>query len=92
MSRVPEAATHFAGRLRELREAARLIQTELAERSGVSARSISRIETGDQEPTWPVAVALAEALGITPNAFLPLPANPVIERKRGKRGRGLGSA
>jgi transcriptional regulator with XRE-family HTH domain len=76
-------AEHFAGRLKELREHAGLSQKELAERVGLTVRQISRFETGVQTATWPTAVALAEALGVTCLAFLEEPA-AAPEPKRGR--------
>jgi transcriptional regulator with XRE-family HTH domain len=76
-------ADNFAPRLKELREAAGLTQTQLADRIGTSVRNVSRLETGAQEATWPTAVALAEALGVNCLAFLEEPA----ERPEPQRGR-----
>lgn len=42
-----------------------LSQTQLAKAVGVHLRQISRYETGDQQPQLSVAVALADALGIS---------------------------
>lgn len=67
-------ATHFAGRLRELREAAGLTQLQLAEHVGVQRLSIARWETGYMEPSWSNVLALAAALGVTPDAFMQEPA------------------
>ena len=72
----------FASRLRELRRAAGLSQAALAQRIGVSSNQISHLERDAREPTWPMAVHLAEALGVTVLAFLALPA-AVYEPRRG---------
>jgi putative transcriptional regulator len=63
-------ANYLAARLKELREQAGLTQAELAERAGLSQRSISHWEQEIREITWRNVVALAEALGVTPDAFL----------------------
>ncbi|MET7772416.1 helix-turn-helix transcriptional regulator [Nocardia sp. NPDC005366] len=42
-----------------------LTQSRLAELAGVTARQIGRYEEGSQAPTLPVAVKLADALGIS---------------------------
>lgn len=64
----------IAGRLRELRVAAGLTQQQLAEKVGVKREAIARWEKGDQEPGWSYVVALAEALGVTCEAFAQRPA------------------
>jgi transcriptional regulator with XRE-family HTH domain len=66
--------SYFAGRLKELRERSGLNQKQLAEMIGTTVRTISRLETGVQEATWPTAVALAKALGVSCEAFLQPPA------------------
>jgi transcriptional regulator with XRE-family HTH domain len=77
------SASHFAGRLRELREQAGLSQKELAEKADLTTDGISRLERGDRSPSWETAVALAEALDVDCRAFLQEPA----ERPEGGRGR-----
>jgi transcriptional regulator with XRE-family HTH domain len=61
----------FGVRLRLLREAAGLYQGQLAERAGTTQSTVAKLEAGTQEPAWPLVRALAEALGVTPNDFLP---------------------
>ena len=78
--------SRFGGRLRELRELRQMYQQELAEKSGVGYRSICRIETGNQDPSWTAVCKLADALGVTPDVFLAKPAE--FEAKTGKRARG----
>lgn len=48
---------------------ARLNQTELGEKVGVTYRQISRYETGEQAPKLPMIARLADALGIDPNSL-----------------------
>ncbi|MFD8784083.1 ATP-binding protein [Kitasatospora sp. NPDC059599] len=57
----------FSGLLRERRLSAGWSQDELAERSGVSARSISALEAGGRRPRMSSVVRLAEALGVDPD-------------------------
>jgi predicted ATPase/DNA-binding XRE family transcriptional regulator len=58
--------TLFGERLQALRQAARLTQEELAERTGLTAAGISAIERGLRKRTYPRTVnALADALGLT---------------------------
>ncbi len=59
-------AAIFAALLRERRLSAGWSQDELAERSGVSARSISALEAGGRRPRMSSVVRLAAALGLDP--------------------------
>jgi transcriptional regulator with XRE-family HTH domain len=67
-------AAWFAGRLRELREAAGWTQGELAERVGVKREAVARWEAGKREPGWSSVLALAEALGVDCTSFTQAPA------------------
>lgn len=60
----------FGARLRAYREAAGYTQDELAKAAGVAKPTLFRYEAGLTEPPWSVVVALAAALGKTPDAFL----------------------
>jgi transcriptional regulator with XRE-family HTH domain len=51
--------------IRTRRNAIGLSQTELAKAAGVHVRQIARYEAGEQQPALSVAVALADALGIS---------------------------
>lgn len=63
---VERAVRVFAERIRELRRAAGLSQSDLgAKVGGVHWTSIARYEAGKQIPTLKVALALAETLGTT---------------------------
>jgi excisionase family DNA binding protein len=57
-------------RVRRLREEAGLTQLELAARSGLTHETISRLEHGQREPHARTLLALAQALGTTPAAFV----------------------
>ncbi|MFD9692079.1 ATP-binding protein [Kitasatospora sp. NPDC059088] len=61
-------AAAFAALLRERRLSVGWSQDELADRSGVSARSISALEAGGRRPRMSSVVRLAEALGVAPDA------------------------
>ncbi len=52
--------------IREAREARGLSQAELAFRAGTSQQTISRLERGDEDPTWGRLCALLLALGLRP--------------------------
>ncbi|MFF7988820.1 ATP-binding protein [Kitasatospora xanthocidica] len=60
-------AAVFGELLRERRLSAGWSQDELAERSGVSARSISALEAGGRRPRMSSVVRLAEAFGVDPD-------------------------
>ena len=59
----------FADRLRDLRERAGLSQYAVAKLSGLSKQALSRLELGDNEPTWATVQLLAAALGVDCRAF-----------------------
>ena len=57
-------------RLREWRLAKVMTQEELAQRSGVTEATISRIESGQREARISTVRKLAGALGITPQELI----------------------
>jgi DNA-binding XRE family transcriptional regulator len=61
--------TGFGRRLAELREEKGVSQAELAERAGCHRFTVSKLERGDQEPAWPLVVALCRALGVSCTDF-----------------------
>src|SRR5947209_2365356 len=67
-------ASTFAPRLKELRERAGLTQKELAERAGLTKDGIAHLEQGRREPGWATVLALANALGVSCQAFAEEPA------------------
>jgi transcriptional regulator with XRE-family HTH domain len=75
------SAKWFAGRLRELREAAGLTQEQLGERVGVKREAVARWEAGKREPGWSNVLALAEALGVDCTAFTQAPARQTTPGK-----------
>lgn len=56
--------------VRKLREEAALTQRELAERAGISASYLSRIESDRRDPTLPVLRRLARELSVWPGLLL----------------------
>ncbi len=56
-------------RFKALRKHARLSQTALARRAGLSQAAISQIEAGERDPSFSTCVAIAKALGVT-HAYL----------------------
>lgn len=56
----------MGSKLKEAREAAKMTQEELAEKSGVSRATISGLENGNERPTMSTTLlALARALDTT---------------------------
>lgn len=51
-------------RIKEARLALEMTQDELAERAGIAGTYVSRIERGERDPSWGMAVRLATALGV----------------------------
>jgi predicted transcriptional regulator len=70
---VPRALIRLPG-LRAARLRAFLTQEQLAERSGVSVFSISRLEQGERPATIPTVQKLATALGVEPRELTEPPA------------------
>jgi transcriptional regulator with XRE-family HTH domain len=56
--------------LREARERLGLTQEQVAERSGVHATEVSRIETGKRDPQVSTVRKLAEAVQVRPGQLL----------------------
>src|SRR5580658_4104913 len=79
----PMGVENFAGRLKELREAAGLTQERLAHQAGLTKDGVAQLEQGRREPTWATVLALAGALGVSCEAFTAKPAT-VSEPKRGR--------
>jgi transcriptional regulator with XRE-family HTH domain len=76
----------FAKRLRELRDAAKMTQTELAERAGSHRQTIAQLETGVRKPTWETVQALARALGVSCQAFETEQPEPPAKKGRKRKG------
>jgi transcriptional regulator with XRE-family HTH domain len=68
---VVDSKIQFGPRLKELRIAAGLSRNQLAEKTGgvVLVRTVEALEQGRNYPSWPAVLALAAALGVTPDAF-----------------------
>jgi transcriptional regulator with XRE-family HTH domain len=79
-------AEWFAGRLKELREKAGVTQHQLGEKAGLSQAGIADLEQGRRKPAWETVVALCQALGVGPSAFLQEPgAMPKPRRGRPRK-------
>lgn len=79
--------TGFGGKLRALREAAGLTQLQFAGRAGLSVRTVTALETGAQEPAWPLVILAARALGVSTAAFEPKEGEVIAPAERKGRGR-----
>ena len=66
---VVDRAKEFGERLKALREAAGLTQSELSRRSTVPQQTISRYESGLSEAVWSNVLLLAQALEVDCTAF-----------------------
>lgn len=84
-----EASVNFGQRVRELRKAAGLTQTELAERLGQWGRSyhqttVAKLEKGTRPTTLDELIPLAAALGVSQREFFedPTPADLAEHRVR----------
>jgi transcriptional regulator with XRE-family HTH domain len=73
----------FAGRLRELREAAGLTQQQLADAAGLKLAGIRNLEQGRTFPEWPSVLSLCTALGVGCESFT----TPPTAREKPGRGR-----
>ena len=95
-SRVPPLRSpqaRFGARVRALRLAAQMTQDDLAERCGLFRTYMSRIETGQANPTLTMIHALADSLGVEVTALFGDP-NEVnlVKRVRTAAGRSRGRA
>lgn len=66
---MPKQPDSFADRLRTLRTAAGLSQSDLASQSGTTPHAISQLETGRRDPRWATICALADALKVSLDRF-----------------------
>jgi transcriptional regulator with XRE-family HTH domain len=69
MSEKDPDKVRLGNRIRELREQAGLSREQLGAAAGLSARAVQQWELGDREPGWFNVVALADALGVSCDAF-----------------------
>jgi len=77
-----EVAKAFGRRLRALREEKGLTQAALGGAAGgMKDSAIARLEAGKRTPAWDTVLLLAEALGVTPDAFLEDPEEKPTKKK-----------
>lgn len=88
-------AARTGSRVRALRESMELSLRELAERSGVSATTLSQVERGESSPTLTVAGRIADGLELTLSQLLRLDEGGhvvVVKQGSGRRRRRSGHA
>jgi|GEM_PF-992009 len=68
---------NLAQGVKNLRKRNGLSQEDLAFKSGLSLRTIQRVENGESEPTGETIKRISHTLGITPNEFVDLYSNKV---------------
>jgi len=64
VARVTDLRGRVGARLKQLRQARRLTQEQLAERAGLSYKFIGEVERGRGNPTLTTLAAISDALGI----------------------------
>jgi transcriptional regulator with XRE-family HTH domain len=62
-------ATLFGQLLRATRKARKMGLSEIAEKVGIGAKHLGRVERGEKSPSFELIVALANALGVSPSEF-----------------------
>src|SRR5262245_56108244 len=67
---LPRKKDTLGARLTAAREAAGISQYRLAQISGVTKQSISKIERDETSPSWETVILLAKALGVSCEAFV----------------------
>lgn len=71
---MPESKTPTAGeRIRALRKARKLTQSDLSAATGINIRQIQRVESGESAPgnlTAKNLLVLADALGVDPHEII----------------------
>jgi transcriptional regulator with XRE-family HTH domain len=67
-------ADWFGPRLQELRTAKGWTQQQLADAAGLAVGVVRKLERRENKPTWETALALADALGVSCEAFVQQPA------------------
>ena len=76
----PQAALGL--RVKELRIRAGLTQENLAETTGLFRTYLSRIETGEANPTFTVLLALSSSLGVVPGTLFESPSSAALGKVR----------
>ena len=64
-----EQPSGFGQNLRRIRTEKGMVQRQVAEAAGVALSTYTAIEQGSSEPSWPLAMKIAEALGVDCREF-----------------------
>lgn len=70
---IAETIAAVGPRLRSLREKRSMTLVELSQQTGVSASTLSRLESGQRKPTLELLLALAQAHGVTVDDLVGVP-------------------
>ena len=62
-------ATLFGQLLRATRKAHKVMLAKLAEKVGIGAKHLGRVERGEKLPSFELIIALANAIGVSPSEF-----------------------
>ena len=74
----------FGTKLKALRQAKEMSQEALARAAGISTSAVTKIEQNRVDPGWQTVLALADALGVSTEAFREQAAPPTEPAKKGK--------
>ncbi|QJX00048.1 helix-turn-helix domain-containing protein [Frigoriglobus tundricola] len=96
MAKEPEKQTGgllpsgFGPVLRRIREEKGLTQKRVGDTAGVHPNTVAKMERSEIEPSWPMVLALAQALGVDCTAFNAAPADeqPAAEEKPAPKKKG----
>ena len=61
----------FSKKLRGIRDKKKMTQAEVALKAGITTNYYSRVERGEENPTYKTIMALAKALGVKSSDILP---------------------
>ena len=82
-----KGAELFAARLRRLRQEAGLTLQALADQAGMHRESVAQLERRRRKPTWASVLALADALGVSLEAFRDRPKERKPDARKRKQQR-----
>lgn len=61
----------FSKKIRAIRDKKKMTQAEVALKAGITVNYYSRVERGEENPTYDTIMALAKALGVKSSDILP---------------------
>lgn len=80
-----KGARLFGQRIRAVRTALRLRQEQVADRAGIDAKHLGRIERGEKNPSFELIFDLAKAMNVAPLTFFEFDrdeSDPAVLRKK----------